>query len=873
MDIAKISTESVELLSLITGKKLTKKDITPPVLFLANLVIILIGVIYADGKVVEEEKARLKITIHKFIPPKGNVLELTKLMIHGVSQQQLYKKIETILKLIPPLSTPEKLLLISFGYEMSAADGDMDVREKKYLEIVGKKLGVRPQRLQLLEAGFIHQDNLDQKSIDEVKYLLNPARFHQLDNIFVKAASEMLNSLLPSHNQKQNKTNKLKQTVVYKELKEFQKYKQELENICNQTYKIFAESSERDLLPNTLISEVDKILEKIQSQKFRIAAIGEFSQGKSTLLNALLGEKIQPVREIPCSGTVTVLKYGDKKRVICRYKDGKEVEIPLTEYQSKATISETAALGNMNEELAHSELEEIIFEHPDLELFQSGVEILDSPGLNEHPDRTAITQKLLENTDAVIFLTNASRPLTQGERDLIQNVKLQLNGNKIDLPADNLFVLVNFIDLVRSEKIRQQIRNRLENFLLGEKPILADGSRLHFISAQAALDGILECEENEYLTYFNNFTHSIEKFLTVERGAVEIQQIFTKINALISEGIKALEQAEKVLDGKVYLSVEAKVEVLKKIEDASGRDVKILSTTEKLKNKSIKQAAEAWNKWVEGLGDRLEKKSYEWCSEHSLLWDKEKVLKDYAEGFASSLATELENWSNREVKEIVVNNLQILSKEVCQNLEVIRMDLQAVDCQINSNLNEQFDLAIENIKADGLDISSITKLGENYDDNKRGGLWENLTLGGLTAGALFMFTGVGFLPILLTGGAVVLISSFFGMSPDDENPEIKIKQQVYDACFQKFDKSTAEIFNRICENVAEVFYSQFKSASKVIEQAIFLYENLLEQEDKAHQETQEQLESQKNIIAEKKQQLTEIKNKIETVITKIIDRK
>ncbi|MEM1172999.1 MAG: dynamin family protein [Cyanobacteria bacterium P01_H01_bin.35] len=863
MDIAKISTESVELLSLITGKNLTKKDITPPVLFLANLVTILIGVIYADGKVVEEEKARLKITIHKFIPPKGNVLELTKLMIHGVSKQQLYKKLETILTLIPPLSTPEKLLLISFGYEMSAADGDMDVREKKYLEVVGKKLGVRSQNLQLLEAGFIDQDNLDQKSIDEVKYLLNPARFHQLDNIFVKAASEMLNSLLPSHKQKQNRKNYLKQTVVYKGLKEFQEYRQELENICNQTYKIFAESSERDLLPNTLISEIDKILEKIQSQKLRIAVIGEFSQGKSTLLNALLGEEIQPVREIPCSSTVTVLKYGAQKRVVCHYKDGKEAEIPLTEYQSKATISERAALGNISEELAHSELEKIFFEHPDLELCQSGVEIVDSPGLNEHPYRISITKKLLEDTDAVIFLTNASRPLNQGERELIQTVKLQLNGNNIDLPADNLFVLVNFLDLVRNENSRQQIRKRLENFLLGEKPILADESRLHFISAQAALDGILESEENEYLTYFNNFTHSIEKFLTVERGAVEIQQIFTKINALIAEGIKALEQAEKVLDGKVYLSVETKVEILKKIEDSSGRDVQILSTTEKLKNQTIKQAAEAWDKWVEGLGDRLEEKRDEWYSEHSLLWDKEKVIKDYAEEFATSLATELENWSNQEVKEIVVNNLEILTKEVYQNLEFIRMDLQAVDCQINSNLNEQFDFAIENIKGDGLDISSVSQLGENYDDSKRGGLWENLTLGGLTAGALFMFTGVGFLPILLTGGAVALISSFFGMSTDENNPEIKIKQQVYDACFQKFDKSTREIFNRICENIAEVFYSQFKSASKVIEQAIFIYENLLEQEDKAQKETQQQLKLEKNIIAEKKQQLTQIRNQIE----------
>ncbi|MGK7918641.1 MAG: dynamin family protein [Trichodesmium sp.] len=871
MDITKISTESVELLSLITGKKLSKKDITPPVLFLANLVIILIGVIYADGKVVEEEKARLKITIHKFIPPQGNVLELTKLMIHGVSKQQLYKKIETILTLIYPLSTPEKLLLISFGYEMSAADGDMDVREKKYLEVVGNKLGIKSQRLQVLAAGFIDQENIDKESIEELKYLLNPARFHQLDNIFVKAASEMLNSLLPSYQKKQNQTNKLKQTIVYPRLKEFQKYRQELEDICHKTYQIVAASTDQDLLPHTLISEVDKILEKIQSQKFRIAVIGEFSQGKSTLLNALFGEEIQPVREIPCSSTITVLKYGEQKRVVCHYKDGKKSEIPLQEYHSKVTISETAALGNLSQELADSEIQSIFFEHPDLELCKSGVEIVDSPGLNEHPDRKSLTKKILEDTDAVIFLTNASRPLTKGERELIQSIKLQLNNHQINLPADNLFVLVNFIDLIKSRKIRQQIRQRLEKLVFGEKPIIAAQSHLHFISAQTTLDAILEGESNEYLTYFNDFTQSIEKFLTVERGAVAIQQIFTKINALISEGIKALDQAEKVLDGKVYLSVETRVEILAKIESASGRDIKILSTTEKLKNQSIKQAAEAWDKWVPGLGERLEATTIKWSSENSLIWDKEKVIKDYAEEFANSLGTELENWSNREVKEIIVNNLQILTQEVCQNLEVIKMDLQAVDCQIHSNLNEQFDWAIESIKADGLDISSVSNLDRNDRHHQKNSLWENLTLGGLTASALLMFTGVGFLPVLLTGGAVALIGSFFGMSNDRDNLENKIKQQVYDACFQNFQKSSDQIFNRICENIAEVLYSQFQVASKAIEQAIFLYENLLEQQEKIQQETQEQILLEKQMIAEKKQQLTEIQNQLTTLKNKIID--
>lgn len=205
MDTAKINTESVKLLSVITGNKLSKKDINPPVLFLANLVIILIGVIYADGKVAEEERARLKITLHKFIPPKGNILELTKLMIQGVSKQHLYKKIEAILTLTSPLSLPEKLLLICFGYEMSAADGNIDAREKKYLEIISRKLGIKTKHLQVLEAGFTHQENLAHKAMDEVAYLLNPARFHQLDNIFVKAASEMLNSLLPNYYQNQNK--------------------------------------------------------------------------------------------------------------------------------------------------------------------------------------------------------------------------------------------------------------------------------------------------------------------------------------------------------------------------------------------------------------------------------------------------------------------------------------------------------------------------------------------------------------------------------------------------------------------------------------------------------------------------------------------
>ena len=171
----------------------------------------------------------------------------------------------------------------------------------------------------------------------------------------------------------------------------------------------------------------------------------------------MLGEEIQPAREIPCSGAVTVLKYGTQKRVICRYKDGREEEIPFNQYQLKATISEDAALGCLSDELAHSDIEEILFEHPDLELCSSGVEIIDSPGLNEHSERTAITQRILKDIDAAIFLTNASRSLTQGERDLLQDLKIQLNHGDENQPANNLFIVGNFMDMVRTEKGREQV--------------------------------------------------------------------------------------------------------------------------------------------------------------------------------------------------------------------------------------------------------------------------------------------------------------------------------------------------------------------------------------------------------------------------------
>src|SRR6476469_7102546 len=136
MDTSLISPQTVELISRLTGQNLRKEDITPPVLFLAGLVTVLLGVVHADGTVSAEETQRLRTTFTELIPANNSLRPLVMPMVKSVREQQVYKKLTALLALTACFSEEEKLLLISFGYQMSAADGTIDKREKEYLTII-----------------------------------------------------------------------------------------------------------------------------------------------------------------------------------------------------------------------------------------------------------------------------------------------------------------------------------------------------------------------------------------------------------------------------------------------------------------------------------------------------------------------------------------------------------------------------------------------------------------------------------------------------------------------------------------------------------------------------------------------------------------
>jgi uncharacterized tellurite resistance protein B-like protein/GTPase SAR1 family protein len=843
MDKALIGTETVDLLSRITGQKLSQRYLTPPVIFLAALVTVLLGVIYIDGMVTDEEKQRLQATLNRFLPTEGNVRQLVQLMVKGVGQQQVYRKISELMTLMAPFTPSQRLLVLGFGYQMSAADGDMDAREKKYLQVIANRLGIDPRYLAVLEASFSHQGSVDPTALNEVQSLLDPARFHELDTIFVKAASDMV-GILPIKPETQTTQKKLSSS--YEQLKEFKKSRQQLDNLCYQLYQIIKCCADDQFLPRTLPEEIGEVSRKLQSQRFRLAVVGEFSQGKSTLLNALLGEEIQPVRAIPCSGTVTVLKYGAQKRVICRYKDGREEEIPFDQYKIKAAISKEAALEHRTEELERFDIDEIIFEHPDLDFCKSGVEILDSPGLNEHPARTAITQKLLQDTDAAIFLTNAMRLLAEKKKELLQDVRTQLNGGKENEPAENLFIVVNFMDSLDDEQDRLDVRQRLESFVK-DKNLLAGQNRIHYISAKAALKAILKGTEDEYLQEFQVFTKSIEGFLTGERGSLKINQSVTKIKNLMQSASIGLHQAEDTLDGKIKLSEAAKLEILEKIGEASGRDVRIKLLADEITDQVFELANESWHEWTEGLGERLANKVERWSSEHNPILNQQKVIQDYVEQFLRDLQKEIDNWGKKELtNKIMKPKYEFLEACIKEELTSLQKSLSLLDKEINTDFGNQINLAISDIEGSLGDFLSYLS----------GGLFA----GGLGAGLLILL-GLGGPIMWAVAGVGSAIAGALGFGMGGIHDQLKVK--VFETGCEKFVQSTDKLTAKISEHIRSVFNNRVEAAVKIIEQAISLCENQLEQQEKTHKETVEQREAEKALIAHKRQEIEQVQKRIE----------
>jgi ribosome biogenesis GTPase A len=111
---------------------------------------------------------------------------------------------------------------------------------------------------------------------------------------------------------------------------------------------------------------------KLQEEAFNLVILGQFKRGKSTFINALLGEDLLPTAIVPLTSVVTVIQYGPRVRVCVQFMDGKEKDVPVSDLSELITER-----GNPNN---HKRVQEVTIYHPSPYL-QGGVRIIDTPGV------------------------------------------------------------------------------------------------------------------------------------------------------------------------------------------------------------------------------------------------------------------------------------------------------------------------------------------------------------------------------------------------------------------------------------------------------------------------------------------------------------
>ena len=284
---------------------------------------------------------------------------------------------------------------------------------------------------------------------------------------------------------------------------------------------------------------------------FTLLVVGEFKNGKSTLINAILGKDAVPARAVPTTAIITVLVYGERDNIAV-YRSG----ISEPEYFSWSEFAKEFTL--TPHDVRKVEKGETLDRFRNIDFAQiettnaicaNRVRLVDSPGLGEHISRTRIVKKYLRQAQAVIYVANAMHILGENERTFITE---ELGAGRLE----NVFFVVNRINQIEPrdvESIKEWVKADLNDHFLDEEGNFDEefyNKRVFFVNAFGALEARKQDPvdfENLRNSHVDVFEHELQQFLNDGNRASliidSILDLLTRIHKSAKQRIELRQQA------------------------------------------------------------------------------------------------------------------------------------------------------------------------------------------------------------------------------------------------------------------------------------------------------------------------------------------
>jgi ribosome biogenesis GTPase A len=328
------------------------------------------------------------------------------------------------------------------------------------------------------------------------------------------------------------------------------------------TYRQFQEALETQLVRLTQFSElkgsnIAQLIDKLRENRFNLVILGAFKRGKSTLINALLGEPILPTAIVPLTSVVTVLGYGEHLNIEVLFQNGERKTISQPELVDYITEK-----GNPRNRKG---VREVAIAYPS-DYLKDGVRVIYTPGVGSiYSHNTEVAYNYLPQVDAAIFVVTVDPPLSAAEQEFLKDIREYVH---------KLFFLLNKIDYVETaerqealEFTTQVLQDNLETQQVNIFPI----------SAKLALDAKSNGHpENLAASQLPEFEDHLRQFLYKEKGRV-------LLISCISGALKT------ITDSTLGLKVERQASAmpLKELEDKINRFDQELQGLEKEREMSL----------------------------------------------------------------------------------------------------------------------------------------------------------------------------------------------------------------------------------------------------------------------------------------------
>lgn len=273
--------------------------------------------------------------------------------------------------------------------------------------------------------------------------------------------------------------------------------------------------------------------ERLERSTFVLAVVGEFSSGKSFLLNALLGkfrfETLAGREQIvgllatdinPSTATITELEYAAQSEAYAYHDDGREERIPLDRLSQFVAVASSVTDAGAIHDATKDERDapSRVLVKVDSPFLRRGFTVADTPGLASiNPAHRRATLQFLPGADAVLYLIDTQQPFTEGDASFLDIIRQHL---------DSIFIVQTKIDLwtQSSESGKpawESARERIEQ----RAAVHAPGTYVYALSARQYVEGTLR-EDAQLVaeSRFPQFLSALDASLVRNTGRARLRR-------------------------------------------------------------------------------------------------------------------------------------------------------------------------------------------------------------------------------------------------------------------------------------------------------------------------------------------------------------